>query len=217
MASPTIPSATSLQILGRVIAAAGLALGGAMLLSGLGLLKGRRRGRPDKPSGTRAALGVTLMILGAVAAMLNASSPPEPDVISPTRFSSDVAPSLSLLAMPGWRFTHDRDAGKLAATDGKSNLMIETSRLTDKVDPHGFLKMMADRAVAAGGTVEGPFTDTFDGLAAPGIVMRGAPESSVIWYVARGGPLITVVVCNVATAPSARSTCRDLLASLHWR
>jgi hypothetical protein len=149
--------------------------------------------------------------------MLNASSAPEPDVISPTRFSSDVAPSLSLFAMPGWRFTHDRDAGRLAATDGKSKLMIETSRLTDKVDPTGFLKMMADRAVAAGGAVEEPFTDTFDGLAAPGIVIGSAPQSSVIWYVARGGPIVTVVVCNVATAPGARSMCRDVLATLHWR
>jgi hypothetical protein len=212
-----IPSATSLQILKRVIAAAGLALGGAMLFSGLGILKSRRRARPDKPSGTRAAIGATLIILGAVAAMLNASSAPEPDVISPTRFSSDVAPSLSLFAMPGWRFTHDREAGKLAATDGKSSVMIETSRLTEKVDPPGFLKIMADRAVAAGGTAEGPFTDTFDGMAAPGIVIRGAPQSSVIWYVARGGPVITIVVCNVATATSARSACRDILATLHWR
>jgi hypothetical protein len=217
VASPTIPSATSLQILGRVIAAAGLAFGGAMLFSELGLLKRRRRARPDKPSGVRAALGATLMILGAVAAMLNATSAPEPDVISATRFSSGVAPSLSLFAVPGWRFAHDREAGRLAATDGKSHLMIETSRLSDKVDPPGFLRMMSDRAMAAGGTVEGPFTDTFDGLAATGIVIKGAPQSSVIWYVARGGPLITVVVCNVATAASARSMCRDVLATLRWR
>jgi hypothetical protein len=212
-----IPADTSFQILLRVISAMGLLGGGAMLVSGMGLLKSRRRSRPDKPSNARVAMGAIFMALGSVAFVLNRPPAPEPEVISPTRFSSDTAPTLSLDAPAGWRFTHHREAGKVVATDGASEVVIETARLTDQVDPAGFVKLMADRAFAAGGTVEGPFTDTFDGLTALGIVTRFATQSSALWYVARGGPVITVMVCRVADVANARSTCRNVLATLHWR
>ena len=57
---------------------------------------------------------------GAVAFAFNESPAPEPEVISATRFSSETAPTLSLDAPAGWRFTHDRETGKLLATDGHS-------------------------------------------------------------------------------------------------
>jgi hypothetical protein len=50
----------------------GLVGGGAVLFSGMGVRKSRRRSRPDKPSQGRVAIGAILMVLGTVASVPSA-------------------------------------------------------------------------------------------------------------------------------------------------
>jgi hypothetical protein len=188
-----------------------------VVLSGLGFLKHRRGPRRDRPSARLVAAGVIVMAASVIVGLLSLPSDPEPDVNSPIRFSSSAGPALALDAPPGWALTADLPQARLSAVHGASSLRLDTSVLSDKVDAPGFFKVLSDRATAAGAIVDGSFTDTFDGLAAPGIATTNATAASVIWYVPRGGQLVTVLVCTVPDVTAARATCRGLLASLRWR
>jgi hypothetical protein len=139
----------------------------------------------------------------------------EPDVITPTRFSSDQPPALSLEAPPGWQLTYDQNTGKLEAI-GKGALQIKTAILPGSVDPAAIVKEAVDLWVSSGGTVEGTFNGSIDGLNALATSVRFAAHSAVVWVVKRGDRLVTTMVCK-AEGLEAREACRAVIATLRWR
>ncbi|HET6146414.1 MAG TPA: hypothetical protein VFH68_02700 [Polyangia bacterium] len=194
-----------------------LVLGGAGLASGLGILKSRKRPTRDKPSGRRAAIGAVSLMAGIILIGLPAAYPHrDPEVITATRFSSTARPILSIDAPAGWQLTHDSKTGKLTATGGKVTLRIDTAVLSDGVDGDAFIKQVVDVARAGGATVEETFNARLDGLFAFGLSMRLADLSSTFWYVPRGGPLVTVMVCQAEGQPGAPEACKSALATLKW-
>jgi hypothetical protein len=92
-----------------------------------------------------------MLVVGVVMHFVALPSPADPEVITKTRFSSDVAPTLSIDMPSGWTFTHDRAAGRLIAADAHSTLSIETSLVTDGIDAPGFIKLFSDRMRTATG------------------------------------------------------------------
>ena len=216
----TIPAATTLDIALRTAQAALLGLGVVTVLSGLGLLpKRRRQRRPDAPSTPRAVMGFALLAGGLVVmgvrAMREGSAPA--DVISSTRFSSSVAPTLSLEAPANWLLSHDPANGRLVATGPQASLMIETSAMSEGVDPARFLGNLSKIVTSGGGTDEGAFEETLDGLTASGRSFKYETTSQAAWYVPRGGPLVTTISCRSDGQASGRDACRPVLSALKWR
>jgi hypothetical protein len=215
-----LPSDTTAQIVFRTAVAALFAIGALTLLTGLGLLKRRGRLRAEFSAG-RAQVGLLMLVAGTVFCLLRPvlvpAPAPEGEVITKTRFSSESAPILFIEMPPGWTFTFDRAAGRLRATDIRSTLLIETSRVTDEIDPPGLMKLVSDTARAAGATVGDTFNEPIAGLNGLGLSIASANQTSTVWYVPRGGPLLTVVTCRTEIPGNAREACGGPLATLKWR
>jgi hypothetical protein len=160
------------------------------------------------------AAGTVFHFLGPVLVPAPAS---QGEVITKTRFSSESAPALSIEMPPGWTFTFDRAAGRLRATDVRTTLWIETSRVTDGIDPPGFMKLVSDTARAGGATVGETFHEPIAGVNGWGLSIASANQATTVWYVPRGGPLLTVVTCRTEIPGNAREACAGPLATLTWR
>jgi hypothetical protein len=216
--SHAIPSATSAQIALRTLSAVLMTMGAVTLVSGLGILKRRRRPRADKVSGARAAIGASLLAIGVIMAGLNSGhAPPASEVITPTRFSSSAGAALSIEAPVGWTLSPDRAAGRLVATGGGTTLFIETSLVPDNAKPDIIVDKLKDSAIAAGGSVDESFSEPIDGRLALGTAVTAGAQSSALWCVPRGGQLLTVIVCRTAVPAHAKEACRGALATLRWR
>jgi len=218
--SQALPSDTTAQIAFRTAVAALLALGTLTLLSGLGVLKRRGRLRAEFSAG-RAQAGLLLLAAATVLYLLGPVLVPAPasegEVITKTRFSSESAPTLSIEMPPGWTFTFHRDTGRLTATDTRTTLLIETSLVTDGIDPPRFMKLVSDAARDGGATVGETFNEPIAGLHGSGLSIASANQAATIWYVPRGGPLLTVLTCRTELPGNAREACGGPLATLKWR
>jgi hypothetical protein len=139
------------------------------------------------------------------------------EVVSPTRFSSGDAPSLSLEAPPGWMLSYDRAEGKLLAAGPAVSLTIQTARLEGGVDRDSFVRQFAALAQTTNSTVERPFEEELDGIAASGVTFSNEQTSAAAWYVPRGGDLVTAIVCKGAPRTEARVSCRPVLSAIRWR
>jgi hypothetical protein len=158
-----------------------------------------------------------MLVVGAICYLAGGGPPTEGEVITRARFSSQSGPSLAIDMPPNWTLTHDRAAGRLTATDGASTLLIETSLVTDGIDPQAFIKVVSDRARAANGTVGDTFHESIDGLNAVVFSLAVATQTTNVWYVPRGGPLLTVITCRAALPANPSEACRGPLHSLRWR
>jgi hypothetical protein len=216
----TLPARTTLDIVLSVVQAVGLGLGGITLASGLGLMRRRRRSsKRAEPSLPQVVVGGILLLGGAAASIARGiqSAGDEAEEISSTRFSSATAPTISLEAPPNWLLTHDRAAGRLVATGPQARLIIDTSRVTDGINPEEFFTGVAKIATAAGGTEEDSFQETLDGFPALGRSFKYEGATAAVWFVPRGGPLLTTIACRSQGRASGRDACRPVLSALKWR
>jgi len=216
--SPTLHATTDLDAVVRGLVALLTFVGLIVALSGLGLLKSRKRRSADPPSVLRVVAGGLLAIAGLTLKVMHGGrAGDEPEVISPTRFSSATSPTLTLDAPAGWLLSHDRAAGRLVATGPKASLMLETSRMSDGVHADDFMAQLATFTTSRGGIDEGAFSETLDGLPASARSFKFDTTAQAVWYVPRGGPLVTTISCRSEGGAAARDACRPLLSNLKWR
>jgi len=216
---PTTPNPSAAQEILRVASVALILVGALAVRSGLGVLKGRRGRKAAPPSPTHLALGVVLVLGGLGAMAFHREPEPEPEVITPERFSSMVAPAVSVSAPPPWRFTHDAENGKLAALQPEAVLLIETSRVTDSAGATALVNAVVDHFVTSQTAVRvgDLFTRYFDGRNGVGQGVTVGVGSSVVWAVERPGPLYTIIVCTSLKGPDAQTACDPVLSTLKWR
>jgi len=215
---PTTPEPSAAQEILSVVSVGLLAVGGAAVASGLGMLKRRRGRKPSEPSTSHFAIGVAMVLGGAVAMAFRHDPAPEPEAITPERFSAIAMPAVSVDAPPPWRFEHDLQKGRLVATRPGGKLMIETSFISDANDRTAALAGVFGGLQRMGLEPAGePFMQWFDGIEAAGRVGAAGVGSSAIWVAERPGKLFTVIVCTSETGHDALTACHPILSTLKWR